>query len=195
MRRSSSTPLLQPVVQSPRVPRCQVSGSFSHPRRERLIHLLDLEEDAREDLMLLSKAMVQHWTNQSPPLAVRGQRAIRGKRQRVQAHRMALGGPRVNCSRLGVEVRRRANTRKLLRDSRATGGYSRLSSPSGSSSHWGQVAVFAPGTLQVHHKEMDNVPAMNPPGTLQIHFEFPTQFTSDDPSWDMHSTLTVFQLM
>src|SRR6201992_4198648 len=62
-------------------------------------------------------------------------------------------------------------------------------------SHWGQVVVFPPGTLQVHHKEMDSVPAMNPPGTLQIHFEFPTQFTSDDPSWDMHSTLTVFQLM
>ena len=84
--------------------------------------------------MLLSEAMVQHWTNQSPPLAVRGQRAIHGKRRRVQAHRMALGGPRVDCSRLGVEVRRRANTRKLLRDSRATGGYARLSSPSGSSS-------------------------------------------------------------
>src|ERR1700753_3453901 len=61
--------------------------------------------------------------------------------------------------------------------------------------HWGQVVVFPPGTLQVHHKEMDSVPAMNPPGTLQIHFEFPTQFTSDDPSWDMHSTLTVFQVM
>src|ERR1700755_1370311 len=64
-----------------------------------------------------------------------------------------------------------------------------------SKSHWGQVVVFPPGTPQVHHKEMDSVPAMNPPGTLQIHFEFPTQFTSDDPSWDMHSTLTVFQLM
>src|SRR6201992_2893639 len=59
--------------------------------------------------------------------------------------------------------------------------------------HWGQVVVFPPGTLQVHHKEMDSVPPMNPPGTLQIHFEFPTQFTSDDPSWDMHSTLTVFR--
>src|ERR1700755_2413582 len=45
--------------------------------------------------------------------------------------------------------------------------------------HWGQVVVFPPGTLQVHHKEMDSVPAMNPPRTLQIHFEFPTQFTSD----------------
>src|ERR1700759_4788579 len=100
---------------------CQVSGSFSHPRRERLIHLLDLEEDTREDSMLLSEAMVQHWTNQSPPLVVHGQRAIRGKRRRVQAHRMALGGPRVDCSRLGGEVRRRANTRKLLRESRATG--------------------------------------------------------------------------
>ena len=61
--------------------------------------------------------------------------------------------------------------------------------------HWGQVVVFPPGTLQGDHKEMDSVPAMNPPGTLQIHFEFPTQFTSDDPSWDMHSTLTVFQVM
>src|ERR1700755_597734 len=61
--------------------------------------------------------------------------------------------------------------------------------------HWGQVVVFPPGTLQGHHKEMDSVPAMNPPGTLQVHFEFPPQFTSDDPSWDMHSTLTVFQVM
>src|ERR1700753_2902661 len=86
MRRSSNTLLLQLVVQSPRVLRCQVSGSFSHPRRERLIHLSDLEEDAREDSMLLSEAMVQHWTNQSPPLAVRGQRAIRGNHRRVQAH-------------------------------------------------------------------------------------------------------------
>src|SRR6201992_3556096 len=84
--------------------------------------------------MLLSKAMVQHWTNQSPPLAVRGQRAIRGKHRRVQAHRMALGSPRVDCSRLGVEVCCRANTRKLLRDSRATGGYMRSSSSSRSSS-------------------------------------------------------------
>src|ERR1700753_1467004 len=47
---------------------------------------------------------------------------------------MVLGSPRVDCSRLGVEVHRRANTRKLLRDSRATGGYVRSSSPSGSSS-------------------------------------------------------------
>src|SRR6201992_1525517 len=84
--------------------------------------------------MLLSEAMVQHWTNQSPPLPVRGPRAIRGNCQRVQAHRMALGGPRVDCSRLRVEVRRRANTRKLLRDSRAIGGYARSSSPSRSSS-------------------------------------------------------------
>src|SRR6201995_3109443 len=61
--------------------------------------------------------------------------------------------------------------------------------------HWGKVVVFPPGTLQVHHKEKDSVPAMNPPGTLQIHFKFPTQFTTDDPSWDMHGTLTVFQLM
>ena len=61
--------------------------------------------------------------------------------------------------------------------------------------HWGQVVVFPPGTLQVHHKEMDGVPAMNPPRTLQIHFEFPTQFTSDDPSWEMRSTLAVFQVM
>src|ERR1700753_3917044 len=84
--------------------------------------------------MLLSKAMVQHWTNQSPPLVVHGQQAICGNCRRVQGHRMALGGPQVDCSRLGVEGCRRANTRKLLRDSRATGGYTRSSSPSGSSS-------------------------------------------------------------
>ena len=47
-----------------------------------------------------------------------------------------------------------------------------LASPAIRRSHWGQGVVFWSRTLQVHCKEMDNVPGKNPPSTLQTHSEF-----------------------
>ena len=39
--------------------------------------------------------------------------------------------------------------------------------------HWGHGVMYLVGTLQGHHKEMDNVPTKNPSSTLQTHPEFP----------------------
>jgi len=35
--------------------------------------------------------------------------------------------------------------------------------------HWGQGPVYQAGTLQVHCKEMDNVPRIYPPGPSKVH--------------------------
>ena len=41
------------------------------------------------------------------------------------------------------------------------------------STHWGQGAVFQPGTSQIHHKYMDKVPTSFPRSSCQLHSKFP----------------------
>ena len=59
------------------------------------------------------------------------------------------------------------------------------------STHWGQGVVYWTGTLQVHCKEMDNVPTIYLPGTLQVHPEFskpiPLQCSSPGHGQYIHS--------
>src|SRR6201995_4808867 len=57
------------------------------------------------------------------PGSVRGQRAVRGKRFRLYAHRMAPGHFPVDTKHLGVERQHRRNERLLRRESAAQGGY------------------------------------------------------------------------
>ena len=48
--------------------------------------------------------------------------------------------------------------------------------------HWGQGVVYRTGTLQVHCKEMDNVPTIYLPSTLQVCSEFSGPISLQCPS-------------
>ena len=61
--------------------------------------------------------------------------------------------------------------------------------------HWGQGVVYRTGTLQVHCKEMDNVPTIYLPSTLQVHSEFSRPISLQCPAQDMAGTLTVYPVM
>ena len=65
-----------------------------------------------------------------------------------------------------------------------------------SAGHWGQGLVFRSGTLQIHRKEMDNVPALIPVGSCQLHLKFPLpvypQFADSDILKDILSVLIVY---